>query len=111
LVRDAGPPGVSQHYPQVEAALKESGVREGLALVNAMHITASVFINDDERGLHARKATAEKVDLRGRLGALAKLTVHEPPNGSPRIVRWKPSPFNSINQEATSDDGEAAPNP
>jgi Uncharacterised protein family UPF0047 len=35
--------------PQVEAALKESGVREGLALVNAMHITASVFINDDER--------------------------------------------------------------
>jgi thiamine phosphate synthase YjbQ (UPF0047 family) len=33
--------------------LKESGVREGLALVNAMHITASVFINDDERGLHA----------------------------------------------------------
>jgi len=37
----------------VEAALKESGVREGLALVNAMHITASVFINDDESGLHA----------------------------------------------------------
>ncbi len=39
--------------PQVEAALRESGVREGLCLVNAMHITASVFINDDERGLHA----------------------------------------------------------
>jgi secondary thiamine-phosphate synthase enzyme len=38
---------------QVEAALKESGIREGLALVNAMHITASVFINDDESGLHA----------------------------------------------------------
>ena len=38
---------------QVEAALKESAVQEGLALVNAMHITASVFINDDERGLHA----------------------------------------------------------
>ena len=38
---------------QVEAALRESGVREGLCLVNAMHITASVFINDDERGLHA----------------------------------------------------------
>lgn len=32
--------------------LKESGIREGLMLVNAMHITASVFINDDERGLH-----------------------------------------------------------
>ncbi|HKQ48892.1 MAG TPA: secondary thiamine-phosphate synthase enzyme YjbQ [Phycisphaerae bacterium] len=39
--------------PQVEAALKESGIREGLCLVNAMHISASVFINDDERGLHA----------------------------------------------------------
>ena len=36
----------------VEAALKESGVREGLCLVNAMHISASVFINDDESGLH-----------------------------------------------------------
>ena len=39
--------------PQVEQCLAESGIREGLALVNAMHITASVFINDDERGLHA----------------------------------------------------------
>ena len=37
----------------VEAALKASGIREGLVLVNAMHITASVFINDDESGLHA----------------------------------------------------------
>jgi secondary thiamine-phosphate synthase enzyme len=39
--------------PQVEEALGESGVREGLCLVNAMHISASVFINDDESGLHA----------------------------------------------------------
>jgi secondary thiamine-phosphate synthase enzyme len=39
--------------PQVEAALEESGIQEGLCLVNAMHITASVFINDDESGLHA----------------------------------------------------------
>ena len=38
--------------PEVEAALRKSGIREGLALVNAMHITASVFINDDEPGLH-----------------------------------------------------------
>ncbi len=38
--------------PQVEDAVKKSGVREGLCLVNAMHITASVFINDDEGGLH-----------------------------------------------------------
>jgi len=39
--------------PQVESCLRESGIREGLCLVNAMHITASVFINDDESGLHA----------------------------------------------------------
>ncbi len=38
--------------PQVEEAVRASGVTEGLCLVNAMHITASVFINDDERGLH-----------------------------------------------------------
>jgi secondary thiamine-phosphate synthase enzyme len=38
--------------PQVEEVLAESGVREGFVLVNAMHITASVFINDDESGLH-----------------------------------------------------------
>ena len=37
---------------EVEQAVRESGVLEGLVLVNAMHITASVFINDDERGLH-----------------------------------------------------------
>jgi secondary thiamine-phosphate synthase enzyme len=37
---------------RVEQCLAESGVEEGLVLVNAMHITASVFINDDERGLH-----------------------------------------------------------
>ena len=39
--------------PQVEALVKKSGVREGLCLVNAMHITASVYINDDESGLLA----------------------------------------------------------
>ena len=39
--------------PLVEECLAESGVQEGLCLVNAMHITASVFINDDESGLHA----------------------------------------------------------
>jgi secondary thiamine-phosphate synthase enzyme len=38
--------------PQVSHCLMESGIREGLVLVNAMHITASVFINDDESGLH-----------------------------------------------------------
>jgi secondary thiamine-phosphate synthase enzyme len=38
--------------PQVNTCLKESGIQEGLVLVNAMHITASVFINDDESGLH-----------------------------------------------------------
>ena len=39
--------------PQVEEVLTESGIGEGLCLINAMHITASVFINDDEAGLHA----------------------------------------------------------
>jgi len=39
--------------PQVAEIVKQSGVREGLVLCNAMHITASVFINDDESGLHA----------------------------------------------------------
>jgi secondary thiamine-phosphate synthase enzyme len=38
--------------PEVQALVKRSGIREGLCLVNAMHITASVFINDDEGGLH-----------------------------------------------------------
>ncbi len=38
--------------PEVQSALYESGIQEGLVLVNAMHITASVFINDDESGLH-----------------------------------------------------------
>ncbi|UCD06139.1 MAG: YjbQ family protein [candidate division WOR-3 bacterium] len=39
--------------PDVEQALQESGIKEGFCLVNAMHITASVFINDDESGLHS----------------------------------------------------------
>src|SRR6185295_7721596 len=38
--------------PQVEQALADSGIQEGMALVNAMHISASIFINDDESGLH-----------------------------------------------------------
>ena len=38
--------------PTVEELVRKSGVKEGLCLVNAMHITASVFINDDETGLH-----------------------------------------------------------
>lgn len=55
---------------QVEACLKESKVREGLVLVNAMHITASVFINDDENGLH------QDYDQ-----WLEKLAPHEPVSG------------------------------
>ncbi len=55
--------------PQVEEAVRASGVREGLCLVNAMHITASVFINDDERGLH------QDYD-----DWLEKLAPHEPVN-------------------------------
>ena len=52
---------------QVEDCLRESGIKEGMVLVNAMHITASVFINDDERGLH--------LDLEVWL---EKLAPHEP---------------------------------
>ncbi len=44
--------GLVNITPQVEEAVRESGVQEGFVLVNAMHITASVFINDDESGLH-----------------------------------------------------------
>ena len=44
--------GLENITPQVNECLRESGIREGLCLVNAMNITASVFINDDERGLH-----------------------------------------------------------
>jgi secondary thiamine-phosphate synthase enzyme len=53
--------------PQVEDCLRESGVKEGLVLVNPMHITASVFINDDESGLHHDYAVW-----------LEKLAPHEP---------------------------------
>ncbi len=53
--------------PEVERVVKKSGVREGLVLVNAMHITASVFINDDERSLH-----------RDYRAFLEKLAPHEP---------------------------------
>jgi len=56
--------------PQVEQCLKESGVKEGLALVNSMHITSSVFINDDERGLHKDFGVW-----------LEKLAPHEPISG------------------------------
>jgi secondary thiamine-phosphate synthase enzyme len=54
---------------QVKECLLESGIAEGFALVNAMHITASVFINDDERGLHHDYETW-----------LEKLAPHEPVN-------------------------------
>ena len=44
--------GIVNITPEVNDCLRESGIREGLCLVNAMNITASVFINDDESGLH-----------------------------------------------------------
>jgi secondary thiamine-phosphate synthase enzyme len=56
--------------PQIEVALKDSGVQEGLALVDAMHITASVFINDDESRSHA------DYDM-----WLEKLAPHDPVSG------------------------------
>ena len=45
--------GLLNITPQIEKCLQASGIKEGLCLVNAMHITAIVFINDDESGLHA----------------------------------------------------------
>ncbi|MCF8106710.1 MAG: secondary thiamine-phosphate synthase enzyme YjbQ [Desulfohalobiaceae bacterium] len=56
--------------PDVKRCLQESGVQEGLVLVNAMHITASVFINDDESGLHHDYEVW-----------LEKLAPHEPVSG------------------------------
>ena len=53
--------------PQVEECIRNSGIKEGFVLVNAMHITASVFINDDESGLH------NDLDI-----WLEKLAPHEP---------------------------------
>jgi secondary thiamine-phosphate synthase enzyme len=50
--RIKGRVGFENITPQIDAAVRKSGVTEGLVLVNAMHITASVFINDDEHGLH-----------------------------------------------------------
>jgi secondary thiamine-phosphate synthase enzyme len=44
--------GLVNITPDIDECVRESGIREGLVLVNAMHITASVFINDDESGLH-----------------------------------------------------------
>jgi secondary thiamine-phosphate synthase enzyme len=44
--------GFQNITPQVEEVVRKSGVREGIVLVNSMHITASVFVNDDETGLH-----------------------------------------------------------
>ncbi len=50
--------------PEIEACLRESGIKEGLLLCNAMHITASVFINDNEGGLHQDfEAWLEKLAL------------------------------------------------
>jgi len=59
--------GLVNITPQVERSVMESGIRDGFVLVNAMHITASVFINDDEPGLHQ--------DFEGWLEGLAP---HEP---------------------------------
>lgn len=69
--------------PEVERAVAESGVAEGLCLVNPMHITASVFINDDEAGLHRDYARF-----------FEELAPHEP------LSRWK-------HNETGEDNGDA----
>ena len=68
---------------QVEDELRKSGIREGLCLVNAMHISASVFINDDERGLHHDFAQW-----------LEKLAPHEP------IRQWRHNDTGEDNADA-----------
>jgi secondary thiamine-phosphate synthase enzyme len=69
--------------PDVEAALRKSGIREGLCLVNSMHITSSVFVNDDEPGLHA--------DLERWLEGLAP---HEP------VASWRHNDTGEDNADA-----------
>ena len=56
--------------PQVTDAVRKSGVQEGLCLVNAMHITSSVFINDDEKGLHKDFINYEKVNTFRSFGGI-----------------------------------------
>src|SRR5205823_2046305 len=69
--------------PEVEAVLRASRVREGLCLVNAMHITASVFVNDDEAGLHADYARW-----------LEELAPHAP------VARWRHNDTGEDNADA-----------
>jgi secondary thiamine-phosphate synthase enzyme len=69
--------------PQVEELVRRSGVREGMVLVNAMHITASVFVNDDERGLHE--------DMKR---FLEKLAPHEP------VSQWRHNDTGEDNADA-----------
>ena len=69
--------------PQVEEAVRKSAVREGLCLVNAMHITASVFVNDDEAGLHADYARW-----------LEELAPHAP------VARWRHNDTGEDNADA-----------
>jgi secondary thiamine-phosphate synthase enzyme len=68
---------------QVQDTLRESGVREGLCLVNAMHISASVFINDDEHGLHQDFSRW-----------LEKLAPHEP------VKQWRHNDTGEDNADA-----------
>ena len=71
--------------PQLEQIVRQSGIREGLLLCNAMHITASVFVNDDEPGLHE--------DYKAWLEALAPFDPSPPSaTGTTAPVRTTPTP-------------------
>ena len=78
--------GFENITPKVEDIVRRSGVSEGLVLCNAMHITASVFINDDELGLHE--------DYRSSSGLRASLPSTRLPSGTPTTapVRTMPTP-------------------
>jgi len=82
--------GLVNITPLVEEALKESGIREGMALVNAMHITASVFINDDETGLHHDyEAWLEKLDAHMKRQIMGREVVVAVTNGRLDFGPWE----------------------
>ena len=72
--------------PQVEACVAESGVQEGLCLVNAMHITASVFINDDEPGLHRRLQEMARSSSRRSIPRPSATTTTAPAKTTPTPI-------------------------
>ena len=74
---------------QVEDCLRESGVKEGLVLVNAMHITASVFINDDESGLHHDDTGEDNADAHMKRQVMGREVVVAITGGKLDLGTWE----------------------